>query len=411
MAIYSHSRLSSFEQCRLKYRFSYVDRIAREEQSIEAFMGSRFHEAMEKLYMELPFRIADSSDLKRFFEERWEKSFGPHVFIIRKERSPEDYKRIGLRAIEEYCRRYHPYDDAKTLGVERRIVVNLGGGGDHRVQCYIDRLAMRPDGVLEIHDYKTSGTLPEQKRLDSDRQLGLYEIAARSAWPDTGDVELVWHFVAFDREMRSRRTRAELDELVKSTSALIDEIESCTDFPPTESSLCPYCSFQDICPLFSHLFSSEEMPGKKGIEDDGAALVDRFTELEAKKRELRARLQAISDEEEALKAAAVSISEREGATRLFGHDHKLTLRKDLVLHYPKSGEPGRNAFERAMRESGLWERCADINYMTLHGIARRERWLDSVPEGIGEFVEVEPRKKITLSKRKDVEEDEGGDDA
>ena len=407
MALYSHSRLSSFEQCKLKYKYSYVDHLPREEQSIEAFMGSRFHEAMEKLYMELPFKTADASELKAYFDAQWEKNFGPHVHIVRKERSADDYRKIGLRAIEDYCRRHSPFDDARTMGVERRFIVDLNGDGRHKVQCYVDRLAMRPDGVLEIHDYKTSGTLPEQAKLDGDRQLALYEIAARHAWPDTGEVELVWHFVAFDREMRSKRTSAELEELGKSTAALIDEVEACEDFPPTESSLCPYCSFQDICPLFSHLFRSEGLPAPECANDDGVSIVNRFTELEAKKRELKIEAQAIAEEEEELKAAAVLVAEREGAMRLFGRDHKLTIRSDLAVHYPKSGDEGRRPFERAMRETGMWERCTDINYMTLHGIAKREHWLEGVPPELERFVAVEPKKRITLSKRKDVEEEEG----
>jgi len=34
----SHSRLSTFETCPLQYRFRYVDRIPREEVSVESFL-------------------------------------------------------------------------------------------------------------------------------------------------------------------------------------------------------------------------------------------------------------------------------------------------------------------------------------------------------------------------------------
>ncbi|MDI6846268.1 MAG: PD-(D/E)XK nuclease family protein, partial [Candidatus Saccharicenans sp.] len=53
---YSHSKLSTFENCPLKFKLAYIDEIRVEEEGIEAFLGSRFHQAMEKLYSELPFR-------------------------------------------------------------------------------------------------------------------------------------------------------------------------------------------------------------------------------------------------------------------------------------------------------------------------------------------------------------------
>ncbi len=405
MPLYSHSRLSSFEQCRLKYKFSYIDRIPREEQSIEAFMGSCFHETMEKLYLELPFRKNDEETLKAYFNARWEKNFGPHIHIVKKEGMPEDYRAVGLRAVGDYVRRYAPFDEARTIGVERRLIVDLDGSGRRRVQCYLDRISRRADGVFEIHDYKTSASLPTQAQLDADRQLGLYEIAVRDAWPDVENVELVWHYVAFDAEMRSRRSAEELGELRVSTVSLIDEVESCAEFPPTESSLCPYCSFQDICPLFAHLFRGEALPARDYGSDDGVALVDRYTELEARKRELKAEARSISDEEEKIREAAIALAEREGVARIFGRDHKLTVRKDLTLRYPKSGEKGRGAFEKAMRESGLWERCADVNYMSLHGVAKREGWLKGVPEALAGLIEVEPHSRVTLSKRDDLEEE------
>jgi len=44
---YSNSQLGKFESCPLQYRLIYVDRIKRPEEGVEAFLGQRFHEAME----------------------------------------------------------------------------------------------------------------------------------------------------------------------------------------------------------------------------------------------------------------------------------------------------------------------------------------------------------------------------
>ena len=57
MITYSHSRINTFENCPLQYKFNYIEKIKRDEESIEAFVGSRFHEVMEKLYQDLRFRV------------------------------------------------------------------------------------------------------------------------------------------------------------------------------------------------------------------------------------------------------------------------------------------------------------------------------------------------------------------
>ena len=75
MPIYSHSRLSRFENCKLSYKYCYIDRIRKEEQGVEAFLGSRFHETMEKLYAELKFKTATLDELKAYFNELWDKNW------------------------------------------------------------------------------------------------------------------------------------------------------------------------------------------------------------------------------------------------------------------------------------------------------------------------------------------------
>ena len=49
-AIYSHSRLASFENCPKQFEFRYIQKRPRETESIEAFVGKRVHEVLERLY-------------------------------------------------------------------------------------------------------------------------------------------------------------------------------------------------------------------------------------------------------------------------------------------------------------------------------------------------------------------------
>ena len=50
-ALYSHSRLSSFENCPKQFEFRYIQKIPSETESIESFVGKRVHEILERLYL------------------------------------------------------------------------------------------------------------------------------------------------------------------------------------------------------------------------------------------------------------------------------------------------------------------------------------------------------------------------
>jgi len=69
MPEYSISKLGKFEGCALQYKFIYVDKIKRYEEGVEAFLGQRFHEAMERLYQERAFRVVPLEELLAYYEK------------------------------------------------------------------------------------------------------------------------------------------------------------------------------------------------------------------------------------------------------------------------------------------------------------------------------------------------------
>ena len=76
MVIYSHSRLSTFEQCPQKFKLHYIDKIETEvKESVEAFMGVRIHETLEKLYSDLRYQKKNTlEELIGFLDDEWENS-------------------------------------------------------------------------------------------------------------------------------------------------------------------------------------------------------------------------------------------------------------------------------------------------------------------------------------------------
>jgi len=250
--LYSHSRLSSFEDCPRKFHFRYVLQMPQETEGIEAFVGKRVHEVLERLYVfvgreqvpSLPKVIARYHAL---FDEHFDAD---RIRIVKDGVDVEHYRRLGAECLSNYYHYAYPFDGDVTLGIERRVVFELAPDRPYRIQGIIDRISRASDGAIEIHDYKTGAYVPSQKRLDADRQLALYQIGVARELADEAPIRLVWHYVAKKKVCTSTRTPEQLDALRQDTIALIERIEAETEFPARKNALCDWCEFKPHCPAW-----------------------------------------------------------------------------------------------------------------------------------------------------------------
>lgn len=403
MPIYSHSRLSTFETCPLQYKIGYIDKIKREEEGIEAFLGSRFHETMDKLYEDLKCKVYTLDEVLSYFEKLWNKEYTDNVIITRKDRTAEDYKNIGRKCIEAYYKRYKPFNQGRVLGLEKQVFVDLKGDGNYKVQGYIDRITQADDDTYEIHDYKTSGYIPEQKYLDGDRQLALYQIAIQNMWNDVKKTKLVWHFVAFDKEMSSTRSQEQLDALKKDVVGLIDRIENTKEFLPQESALCKWCVYPDLCPKKKHLYKVEALPVNEYLDDDGVKLVDTYADLAIEKKKLQGEIYKIEEEMDKVKEAAIKYSEKEEADVIRGRNSKLKVTERTKVSSPSKGSPERKAFEDELKALDKWDEISTVDTNTIEKVVNEERWDKKIIDKIRKFLNIEKRKSIYLSKIREEE--------
>ena len=248
MPVYSHSRISSFENCPLQYRYRYIDRIKRDVEGVEAFVGKLVHEVLETLYSDLArARAAGAGEYTSLFNELWRRRLSPAVRIVRENMTLEDYRELGERCVESFFRRHHPFEGGEVMGCETRVEFNLDREGRYRMLGFIDRIDRVAPGVFEIHDYKT-GSLPRAGALKNDRQLTLYEIAVRERFQGVQQVRHVWHYLAHDKEFDQRRTAEDLGRTRVTTIRAIQDIEATAEFPARTSALCSWCEYQEICP-------------------------------------------------------------------------------------------------------------------------------------------------------------------
>lgn len=274
MAMYSHSKLSTFEQCPFKYKLRYIDKIKPViEQTIEAVLGTSVHNTLEWIYNSVkqnPNEIPDLDKIILFYADNWKKTIKPNTLIVRREMTKKDYFDKGVQFLINYFQNHHPFKDG-TIECEKRIFIELDE--NTKMQGFIDRVVHNiEEGHYEIHDYKTANTLPSQEEKDKDRQLALYSIGIKEIYGKDKEVILIWHYLAHDQKIVSKRTNEQLEQLKEETRKLIKKIESAKEFPHNKSPLCSWCEYKDVCPAWNP--NSEHSTLLPGAEKEQTNLND-----------------------------------------------------------------------------------------------------------------------------------------
>ena len=397
MTVYSHSRLSCFEQCPQKYKLKYVDRVETEvEQSIEAFMGSRAHDTLEKLYQDLKFQKLNSLDeLLGFLRDEWEKNWSDSIVIVKEEYTSENYLKMAEKFVTDYYNKYKPFDQGRTISLEERIQINLDDSGDYKLQGYIDRVMESEEGYYEVHDYKTNSRLPLAEYLDKDRQLALYAIGVKERYPDVKDIKLVWHFLAFNKEIDSTRTDEELIELKKSVIELIDRIESEEKFVANPSTLCDWCEFKPICRQWSHLYMIREKPENEYMSDPGVKLVDQYVDLKLKQKKANDEFKV---ELEKIEEALIKFGEKESVDVVFGSKNKVKIKESERFKFPSKNSKRQKELVEILKQHGKWDEVDQLDTAVLNKIILEKQWDEELLDVLKEYVELETSKRLYVGK-------------
>ncbi len=398
MTTYSHSRLEAFENCPLMYKLQYIDRIRSKREGIEAFMGSRVHETLEKLYTDLKHcRPNTEEELVAFYNSAWERNWHGLVFVVKQEYCADNYREMGERCVRDYYRHYHPFEDGRTIWLEQKVVIPLDSEGLYRMTGVVDRLVEKEPGVYEIHDYKGSGTLPDQWKLDNDRQLALYHLGVERALPDAREVSLVWHYLVFGKEVRSRRTPEQLEQLKEKVISIIRTIEATDRFEPREGTLCEWCDFPELCPHRKHLIAVEQLPPAEFKADDGVQLVDRYAELKERRAEIDLELEELKGRIDEF-CAAMEVDQVRGSCNL------LNLSRKDAPRFPDAKSPERRALENLVRQLGHWDEVSSLNTHKLGRAVSGGAWSEFDSTQVDQFLNWEETVTLRLKRAEERED-------
>ena len=401
---YSPSKIGTFDDCKLKYKYHYIDRLESDLETIEAFRGGRIHEALEEFYKLV--KAGSIKDIKWLLEkygQLWNKNYIDSIKIVKKELSAEDYLNKGRQALVDYYNRYSPFDQTKIVSTERMVRFSLKHDGrEYGFRGILDRLDWNDKAnMFEIHDYKVTNTLMTQEDVDTDWQLGLYHVALKEMWPDIEKVKLVWHSLLFNKELVSYRTREQLEGLKKELVQKVKEIEGCSNFSPRKSGLCDWCDFQNICPLWKHPKAMEEAPLSEYKNDSGVRLVSKYTELERAKNELNEKIHEIEKEQEEVKQRAIELAQAQDILVIDGPTSQLKIDiKDELRPPTRSEDPvAWQKLREILKKEGKYEEVSTVNSNMFSYRIRNRIWPADFVEKIKGFLRHQVTKTARLIKK------------
>jgi len=398
MPSFSHSKIDSFESCKLKFKYRYIDKIKVEvEDTIETFLGSLVHETLEKLYRDLKFeRRLSLENLLQYFNAKWTENWDDAIKIVKKEYSSENYRKMGEKYIRNYFNRHKPFDRGRAIGLETQDRLPLDAEGKYTYHIRIDRLMDMGGGLYEVHDYKTNNKLPAQDSLDEDRQLAMYSLWVKNYFKDFKKVRLVWHYVAFDKELESFRSEKQLEALKVDVLKKIKDIESTVEFPPHVSHLCQWCLYQDICPMWKHEKVLQEKSVNEYLNDPALKLVDEYVKV---KKDWDSQKKSAEQKLEKLKEALILLSQKDDMQVIHGSENKITVKTSDSVKFPAKKTKERLELVDFLKNSGKFKDVCDLDVFALSKIVKDRKWDNDILKDLERYSKKEKIYSLNVSKK------------
>ena len=242
----SPSSCSSFKECPLAFRFSYLERLP-EPPSPWTTKGTLVHRALELLLDRPPDERTIEAGLADLGRARVE--LAPHPDFADLDLTDEEWAKFDADA-EALVQKYFQLEDPRAIrpiGLELKLEAHLG---PPRLRGIIDRLELDEHGEFVVTDYKT-GSVPselwEAKSLSGVHMYAL--LCERMLGRRPARVQLF--YLSKPEAIIATPTDQSIKGVERRTTALYQAIsQACErdDFRPRPGRLCDFCTFKPYCP-------------------------------------------------------------------------------------------------------------------------------------------------------------------
>jgi RecB family exonuclease len=233
----SYSKLNTYQQCPLRYRFTYLDRLPRRPRRLFR-MAKRVHHALMTWLVYARSGQPSLTEALRTYENAWDLDEQPEIGATR-----EYLEGIDL------LQAFHEANSGRPCApayLEHKFDLDLGA---HRLTGAMDRVDLTESG-FEVIDYKLHRVLRPQREIDGDLQLGIYGLAIREMYGVVPDA-LSLYFVRHNLKATTVRSRAQIDHLGDWMLRTAAEMTSSRRFEPCTGDWCGGCDFRAVCPALT----------------------------------------------------------------------------------------------------------------------------------------------------------------
>jgi putative RecB family exonuclease len=270
----SPSRASQFKTCPKQFKFANIDKIKEPTTEVQA-KGTTVHQALEDLF-DLKPDERNTEKLHNLFREAWTKVRGndEHHNLFSSVEEEREWGLDGLKLLNNYMTIEDP-TSFEPLERERWV---RGSIEDLNLRGILDRMDRNNKGELVIVDYK-SGKAPLAKYKEPRFfALKLYALLIQK---ELGEMpsELKLIYLKNSTIHTLKVTQDSLDQAKIEVLEIWNNIKKAfesNEFPATKNTLCDWCYYKPICPVFN-----ENAPDTEKLKEINEELIDIKEQIEA----------------------------------------------------------------------------------------------------------------------------------
>jgi putative RecB family exonuclease len=270
----SPSRASQFKTCPKQFKFANIDKIKEPTTEVQA-KGTTVHQALEDLF-DLKPDERNTEKLHNLFREAWTKVRGndEHHNLFSSVEEEREWGLDGLKLLNNYMSIEDP-TSFEPLERERWV---RGSIEDLNLRGILDRMDRNNKGELVIVDYK-SGKAPLAKYKEPRFfALKLYALLIQK---ELGEMpsELKLIYLKNSTIHTLKVTQDSLDQVKIEVLEIWNNIKKAfesNEFPATKNTLCDWCYYKPICPVFN-----ENAPDTEKLKEINEELIEIKEQIEA----------------------------------------------------------------------------------------------------------------------------------
>ena len=265
---YSYSKISTYKQCKFKFKLKYLDKNFLYSANIATDFGSLVHETEEAIALALQAeQPVNYVVLKnKFIIESRKLALKYPTEFFTADKSGRTYRDKTYLYLDSAIYRLEKFlknnPSLRILGVEQKFEYNYDDV--HSFNGSIDRAFLNIDtNEILIQDIKTWAVPAQSSELKAPLQFAVYMMAAQELW----NVEASKVKCEYDLPLCDIVQPAQSDDIVEEGKATLNKLFKgihADDFKPTVSALCHWCEYNPltnpaiietkpdaVCPYFS----------------------------------------------------------------------------------------------------------------------------------------------------------------